>query len=73
MPIVLFFSSRQISAHPIRNFRANPSTPGRFDNIVDCGRFREVVDYVVELWLMMRMQCGSVMYPPPLHISAHEA
>ena len=34
MPIVLFFSSRQISAHPIWNFRVNPSTPGRFDNIV---------------------------------------
>ena len=33
MPIVLFFSSRQISAHPIRNFRSNQSTPGRFDNI----------------------------------------
>ena len=33
MPVVLCFSSRQISAHPIRNFRANPSTPGRFDNI----------------------------------------
>ena len=33
MPIVLFFSSRQISAHPIRNFWANPSTPGWFDSI----------------------------------------
>ena len=33
MPIVLFFSSRQISAHLIRNFRSNQSTPGRFDNI----------------------------------------
>ena len=35
MPIVFIFSSRQISAHPIRNFRSNQSTPGRFDNI-DC-------------------------------------
>ena len=35
MPTVLFFSSRQISAHPIRNFRANSSTQGRFDNIED--------------------------------------
>ena len=35
MPIVLFFSSRQISAHPIRNFRSNQSTPGRFDNTED--------------------------------------
>ena len=33
MPIALFFSSRQISANPIRNFRSNQSTPGRFDNI----------------------------------------
>ena len=33
MPVISFFSSHQISAHPIRNFRANPSTPGRFDNI----------------------------------------
>ena len=33
MPVVLFFSSRKISAHPIRNFRANPRTPGRFDNL----------------------------------------
>ena len=33
MPIVLFFSSRQISAHPIRNFRSNQSTSGRLDNI----------------------------------------
>ena len=33
MPIVLFFSSRQILVHPIWNFRANPSTPGRFGNI----------------------------------------
>ena len=33
IPIILFFSSRQISAHPIRNFRSSQSTPGRFDNI----------------------------------------
>ena len=28
MPIVLFFSSHQISGHPIRNFRSNQSTRG---------------------------------------------
>ena len=33
MSIVLFFSSLQISAHPIRNFLSNQSSPGRFDNI----------------------------------------
>ena len=33
MPSVLFFSFRQISAHPIRNFHSSQSTPGRFDNI----------------------------------------
>ena len=44
-----------------------------FNWALDCGRFREAVDYVVELWWMVRMQCGSVVYPLPLHISAHEA
>ena len=28
VPVILFFSSRQIIAHPIRNFRSNPSTTG---------------------------------------------
>ena len=35
MPIVLFFSSRQFSAHPMRNFRSNQSTSGQFDYIVN--------------------------------------
>ena len=34
MPIVLFFSSRQISAHPIRNFRSSQSTPGGSTTLV---------------------------------------
>ena len=33
MPIVLFFSFRQISAHSVQNFRSSQCTPGRFDNI----------------------------------------
>ena len=31
MPIALFFSSRHISAHLIRNFRSSQSTSGRFN------------------------------------------
>ena len=28
VPVILFFSSRQIITHPIRNFRSNPSSTG---------------------------------------------
>ena len=34
VPIFLFTPSRQILAHPIRNFLSNQSSIGGFDNIV---------------------------------------
>ena len=53
MPIVLFFSSRQISAQLIRNFWANPSTPGRFDNIDDA---------FPKLWTILVIWCVLAVF-----------
>ena len=67
MPIALFFSSCQISAHPIRNFRANPSTPGLFDNIDYIGQFindmHSVQDNIIkETVELLTAQCPSLLY-----------
>ena len=53
----LIFSSRQIPAHPIRNFRSNQSTPGRFDNIGGVTLELSLTRQAVELSLFLCVFC----------------
>ena len=55
MPSVLFFSSRQISAHPIRNFHSSQSTPGRFDNIENA-IFYISDEYLHSGWILLNAE-----------------
>ena len=51
--VILFFSSCQIIANPIRNFWANPSTPGRFDNIDDIIPEFYIFEYIFWVWIQL--------------------
>ena len=62
MPIVLFFSSRQISAHSIRNFCSNQSIPGRFDNIeIAINGMQHYLDRVKRIWYSRQiLRCSLI-------------